>query len=272
MVSELAAQHVKVVLSGDGADELFSGYQRYQARTLLRWYTRLPAALRNNITRLVRALPEPMAHHSRSLLKKAHLFADLADAYDESHPYVAPALYSRKQFLQLAPELAHAGQQPPSIPQQSEPDDIGQMMLADALVYLPQDILAKVDRASMACSLEARAPFLDTAVIELAFSLPRHRHRNRFSGKRFLHEVFKDLLPANIWQRRKQGFSVPIHAWFRGAMGEDLEQMLSSLVLPLNANYVSGMLKEHREYRRDHGHRLWNIYNYCVWKNGLEGR
>jgi asparagine synthase (glutamine-hydrolysing) len=272
LVSELAAQHVKVVLSGDGADELFSGYQRYQARTLLRWYTRLPGPLRNNIPKLVRSMPEPMAHHSRSLLKKAHLFIDLAQAHGENTPYVAPALYSGAQFQHLAPQLTHSGHQPPGMPGQSEPDDIAQMMLADALVYLPQDILAKVDRASMACSLEARTPFLDTKVIELAFSLPRGWHRDRFRGKRFLHDTFRGLLPSSIWRRRKQGFSVPIHAWFRGAMGQEMESLLDSPVLPFNAKYVSGLLKEHREYRRDHGHRLWNLYNYCIWKNGLEGR
>ncbi|MDT8388783.1 MAG: asparagine synthase (glutamine-hydrolyzing) [Thiogranum sp.] len=268
LVSALAAQHVKVVLSGDGADELFSGYQRYQASTLLRWYSRLPGALRHNIPKLVRSLPEPMAHHSRSLLKKAHLFVDLAEAHDDTTPYIAPALYSPAQFADFAPGLIQHGHQPPGIPAQTAPDDIGRMMLADALVYLPQDILAKVDRASMACSLEARTPFLDTRVIELAFSQPGNSHRNSLHGKRLLHAAFADLLPANIWRRRKQGFSVPIHDWFRGAMGEDLEQLLATLVLPFNVRVVSDLLKEHRAYRRDHGHRLWNLYNYCVWKSG----
>lgn len=95
LVSRVASKHVKVVLSGDGADELFSGYQRYQARMLLRWYTRLPRSLRSNLARLIRMFPEPTAHHSRSLIKKAHLFLDIVDKQEAETPYYAP--------LQLSP-------------------------------------------------------------------------------------------------------------------------------------------------------------------------
>ena len=172
-VSRLAARHVKVVLSGDGGDELFSGYQRYQARTLLRWYTRLPLMLRNNIHRIIRAIPEPMAHHSHSLIKKAHLFSDIVARQADETPYTAPLFYSNAEFSQLAPDLVGRGHVPPGLPDEARIDSIQEMMAADALIYLPQDILAKVDRASMAYSIEARAPFLDHKLVELAFSLPR---------------------------------------------------------------------------------------------------
>lgn len=265
-VSRIAASKVKVVLSGDGGDELFSGYQRYLARTFLRWYTRLPVQVRAKGERLLSRLPEPMAHHSHSLLKKAHLFSDISARQRAETPYVAPVQYSLQQFRHLAPELSERGHSLPGIPQTTEEDDITRMMTADALVYLPQDILTKVDRATMAHSLEARAPFLDRQVVELAFSLPRAWHRERFEGKRMLRAAFPDLLPSVIWKRRKQGFAVPVHAWFRGEMGASLHSHLEQSGLPVQTQAVRDLLREHRSGRRDHGYRLWTLYTYLLWR------
>ncbi len=269
LVSRVAAKQVKVVLSGDGGDELFSGYQRYQARVLLRWYTRLPEQMRGGVEKLVRGLPEPMAHHSRSLVKKAHLFLDIAARQAAETPYFAPLMFSPAQLRMLAPDLAGRGHAPPGIPESTEPDDLQRMMAADALIYLPQDILVKVDRASMARSLEARAPFLDRAVVELAFSLPRTWHRRGWRGKRMLHETFGDLLPTALWRRRKQGFGVPLHDWFRGTSGERLKQWLSDDLSVLAAPVVQTLLTEHGARRRDHGYRLWLIYVYLLWRRSV---
>jgi len=266
LVSGVAASQVKVALSGDGGDELFSGYQRYQARAILRWYTRLPQALRSGMARAIRLLPEPMAHHSRSFVKKAHLFQDIVDRLEYETPYVAPVLYSRKFFKELLPDIAQMGHQPPGLPEECDRDDITRMMTADALVYLPQDILLKVDRASMSCSLETRAPFLDRQVVELAFSLPRAWHRYGMAGKRMLKQSFQDILPDNIWQRRKQGFGVPIHQWFRRELGAELEELLAYVDCPVNGKVVRDMLTRHRQGQRDHGYRLWSIYVYLLWR------
>jgi asparagine synthase (glutamine-hydrolysing) len=265
MVSRLAASKVKVALSGDGGDELFSGYQRYQARVLLHWYFRLPKALRDGAARLIQALPEPMAHHSHSLLKKAHLFQDIVNRIEDETPYFAPVMYPRSQYQRLFPDLAQHGQQRPQIAGYS--DEIQRMMLADALIYLPQDILIKVDRASMACSLEARAPFLDRDLVEFAFSLPRNWHRSGFSGKKMLKLAFADLLPSTIWKRRKQGFGVPIHEWFRQELGQELEALLAQDSGPLDSKEVLLLLDQHRQGQRDHGYRLWSLYVYLLWRS-----
>jgi asparagine synthase (glutamine-hydrolysing) len=143
------------------------------------------------------------------------------------------------------------------------------MMLADACIYLPQDILVKVDRASMAHSLETRAPFLDREMVELAFSLPIHWHRNCFGGKRMLHGAFKYLLPSKIWHRRKQGFGVPLHEWFRGSLGKKLKGLLADDPGPLRSEIVDRLQYVHVGKTRDHGYRLWLIYVYLLWrKNG----
>jgi asparagine synthase (glutamine-hydrolysing) len=266
LVSRLAARHVKVALSGDGGDELFSGYQRYQAHSILRWYMRLPGSVRQPTERLLRHLPEPDSHHSRSLLKKMHLFLDTVKRVDAETPYIAPVMYSRDHMHVLAPETAGRGHPAPGLPPVCELDDIHRMMAADALVYLPQDILLKVDRASMAHSLEARAPFLDRNVVELAFRLPRKWHRHGFSGKRMLHASLSDLLPPSIWKRRKQGFGVPVGRWLKGELSTELLRLADATQTVLNSTEIERMIKAHRQGRRDYGLRLWQLYAYLLWR------
>ncbi|CAG1023175.1 asparagine synthase (glutamine-hydrolysing) [Methylococcales bacterium] len=265
-VSSLASRYVKVALSGDGGDELFSGYQRYQARTLLRWYLRLPKLLRDNTAKLIKAMPEPMAHHSHSVLKKAHLFLDIVARHTAETPYVAPVLYSHNGFAELAPDLAKLGHKPPLLPEETELDGIKAMMAADALVYLPQDILVKLDRASMAHSLEARAPFLDREVLELAFSFPRAWHRNACAGKRMLRESLGDFIPDTVWARRKKGFAVPVSTSFP-ELTVSLRQLLE-MPTPLNKVAVLRMIDEHERKRSDYGHKLWSLYVYLAWRHG----
>jgi asparagine synthase (glutamine-hydrolysing) len=141
-----------------------------------------------------------------------------------------------------------------------------QMMLSDALVYLPQDILTKVDRASMAFSLEVRSPFLDRQVVELAFSLPLHWHRIGWSGKRMLRRSFYKALPQHVWQRRKQGFAVPLNHWFRNGLENTLNDMLNHIDNPINKQFVQRMIAAHLDRRCNNGHRLWQLYIYLRWR------
>jgi asparagine synthase (glutamine-hydrolysing) len=266
-VSHFAARHLKVAVAGDGGDELFSGYQRYQARMILRWYSRLPRALRRHAEQYLQRLPEPMAHHSHSLLKKAHLFSAIVQNSTPALPYIAPMVYPHRMFTQLAPSLLDHGHPPPQLPEETQVDSLQTMMYTDAVIYLPQDILSKVDRASMAHSLEVRAPFLDREVVELAFALPCHWHRRAFRGKRMLNESFNDLLPRHIVKRRKQGFVVPVHHWFRHHLGNELVALLAAHPhSPLKQDFALSLLEEHREGQRDHSSRLWSIYIYLLWK------
>jgi asparagine synthase (glutamine-hydrolysing) len=265
LVSQAAARDVKVALSGDGADELFGGYQRYQARMILRWYMRLPKPLRRLAEAAVRTLPEPLAHHSRSVLKKAHLFVDVAQRQQDETPYVAPVMFRSAQFVALFPDLAGRGHTPPGLLEETHLGDLQRMLYADALVYLSEDILLKVDRASMAYGLETRAPFLDHRVVELAFSRSARQHMALGGGKRWLKSAFRDLLPAGIWQRRKQGFAVPVNAWFRGPLGENLLDRLQMQTGPVDRFEALRYLDEHRR-GRDHGYRLWLMHAYLAFQ------
>ncbi len=266
LVSRLAARHVKVALSGDGGDELFSGYQRYQARVLWRWYTRLPSSLRRLTGRVLGALPVSLAHHSASLLKKAQLFMESAERMGDETPYLAPRFYSEATLRELAPALAGRGHDVRLQPEATHLDDLDAMMRGDALAYLPQDILVKVDRAAMAASLETRAPFLARDLVEFAFAFPGRLHRHGFTGKRLLRDACHDWLPPDIWRRRKQGFGVPVGHWFMAALGESLTDALRADPGPLSPAPILMMLDEHRAGRRDHGLRLWLIHVYLLWR------
>jgi asparagine synthase (glutamine-hydrolysing) len=141
------------------------------------------------------------------------------------------------------------------------------MMAADMLVYLPQDILVKADRASMAFGLEVRAPFLDSELVELAFSLPRRWHRHGTNGKRMLRKALRASIPGTVWSRRKQGFAVPLGTWFHGALGERLAMLSREIDHPLNKEAISGLLAQHRSRAVDAGQKLWQIYTYVAWRS-----
>jgi asparagine synthase (glutamine-hydrolysing) len=273
LVSQLASNHVKVSLSGDGADELFCGYQRYKARYLMRLYSKAPKALREIFRKMISRFPENRQHHSRSLLKKAHLFMDAVDRYEAETPYFAPTFFSNEMYDELfnlkyesEPEIDCFVS---SLLDKSE-NEIKRMMTADTFIYLPQDIHTKVDRASMACSLEARAPFMSTEIVEFALSLPTKYTLSWKNNKQILVDSFRDLLPSDIWRRSKQGFAVPLSFWFHQELGDRLLRLLdedNGLSAVINLAMARHLLDVHRSGLRDYGYRLWLIYTYAVWRS-----
>lgn len=263
----LAGEHVKVVLSGDGADELFSGYQRYQARLLINYYLSLPVGLRALAEKSIALFDEPLGHHSRSLIKKAKLFVRYAQHANLDQPYIAPALLSRDIRDLIAPELSGRGHDAVHLNEPHNTDDILEMMARDTLIYLPQDILTKVDRASMAHSVESRCPFLDADLVDLAFRLPRHWNRRGLKGKRLIRDTFPDYLPQATWKKRKQGFSVPLSEWFNGELGNRLLLLVrDNKDIGLSASQIESMLAKHRARITDYSMSLWAIYSHLQWK------
>lgn len=269
LVASVAAQHVKVVLTGDGSDEIFGGYARYMGRLLRQRYHRLPASLRSVIERGVLATPEPHAHHSGSLLKRAHLFMRLAR--EDRDAYIGPPAIRKETLAQLTPGLG-AGNSMPDLPWHDDPDELRHMLLMDCLVYLPQDILQKVDRATMMYSLEARSPFLDKELFEFVIRLPWQWHFSGLRGKRLLHAAMRGRVPDFIWGRRKQGFASPVGHWLRGWLGDDLLAIVDSDDIGVvDAAGLRTLLREHRAGRVDHSQPLWLAYSYLRWREGVSG-
>jgi len=268
LVSAVAARHVKVVLTGDGGDEVFGGYARYAGRLLRQRYRRLPRVLRRAVEGMVRTTREPIAHHSGSWLKRAHLFVGLVG---EECEYVAPPAMQLDVLERMAPMLG-AGNSLPEAPWPpgTDMDEIEHMLKMDWLVWLPQDILAKVDRATMANSLEARSPFLDRDLVEFALRLPWQWHFDGMRGKRLLKDALGARVPDFVWRRRKQGFASPVSHWMRGRLGEALEAMC----VPgeggcLSSTGLQSLLQAHRAGRADHGQALWVAYSYLQWRATL---
>jgi asparagine synthase (glutamine-hydrolysing) len=266
LVASVAAKHVKVVLTGDGSDEIFGGYARYMGRLLRQRYHRLPSSLRSIVERSVLATPEPYAHHSGSLLKRAHLFVRLAR--EDKDPYIGPPAIRKETLAQLVPGLG-AGNPMADRPWPDDPAELRHMLLMDCLVYLPQDILQKVDRATMMYSLEARSPFLDKALFEFAVRLPWQWHFSGMRGKRVLQAAMRGRVPDFVWGRRKQGFASPVSHWMRNRLGDDLLAMTdSSDTGVVDVAGLRALLSEHRAGRADHSQPLWLAYAYLRWRAG----
>lgn len=267
LVAKVAARDVKVVLTGDGGDEVFGGYARYAGRLLRQVYHRFPEWIRTATERAVMAFPEPISHHSGSLLKRAHLFVALAREAPNS--YVAPHAVRPNILARLVPELPE-GNTVPEAPWPSDPDEIRHMMLMDWLIWLPQDILTKVDRATMAASLEGRSPFLDRDLVEFVLRLPWSWHFSGFRGKRLLRAAMRGSVPDFIWSRRKQGFASPVGHWMRGGVGDELAALAGDGDAGLiDSAALRTLLAEHRERGVDHSQPLWLAYTYLHWRNAL---
>lgn len=264
MVCDLASEHVKVALSGDGGDELFSGYERYKVRAYLGWYMALPLQIRKTVKALIHRSARYIPAFSGPAPKILLLALDVLERSEDETPYTASLMYQNESFSVLAPDLADKGHRPPVQLENSNLHDVQAMMQGDALVYLPQDILVKVDRASMAHSLETRSPFLDTELVEHAFSLPLQWHRTPSRGKQILKNAFQHLLPKEIWNRKKQGFGVPLHEWFRTGLEFELQNLIDQYKTPISKQFLEQMITEHTSNQRDHGFRLWNIYSYML--------
>jgi len=268
-VSELAGRHVTVVLSGDGGDELFGGYDRYLPHPLVAGFDRLPLPGARRIAGAVgRRLPRGAT--GRRFLR--HVARPPADRYIDAVSFYGPE--DREALLApgvrageaLSPErrLAAVIARTAHLPFGSR------MMHADLVTYLPEDVLTKVDRMSMAHSIESRVPLLDHRLVEFALSLPLGLKIHEGVRKRILKDVGRRLLPEAILTRRKQGFAVPLAVWCRGRLREAFSDVLRSPRLRqrgcFQAKEIDRLLDEHLAGRRDHELRLWQLFMFELWQ------
>jgi asparagine synthase (glutamine-hydrolysing) len=276
-LSEMTRREVTVALSGDGGDELFCGYDRYRAVRIAERTDRLPGwAKRLLSASLWQKLPSSVEQKSfRRRLKR--LLAELSkpperrylrwiNIFDEGrrHALYTEDFAARLGGVNSADFLLDAYGQCPGR------DFITRTTCADVLTYLPCDILTKVDIASMAYGLEARCPFLDTQVAELAARMPIELKQTSAGGKRILIETFRDLLPPSIQNRSKMGFGVPLDHWFRNELRPLLfDTLLDSRSLSrgyFRTDSVSRLIEEHDARRWDHSYRLWALLCFELWQ------
>jgi asparagine synthase (glutamine-hydrolysing) len=278
LVSRFAQQRVKVVLSGDGGDELFAGYRRYdQALSVWNNLNRIPRRAREAGAAAIRRVPfkfwmgldralgisrrSPLSgkvYKGLSIGVSARTFEDLYSAYLD-------------QWIPETPPVLGAGDYSPSFP--LDPGFIAsnatKMTYCDALAYLPDDILCKVDRASMAVSLETRVPFLDHRVAELAARIPMSMKLRGKSGKWILRELLGRHLPSELFERPKSGFSMPVGDW----LGNDLRDWAEDLLDPsrmhqegfFDVERVQGRWQDNLAKRRNASSAIWAILMFQAW-------
>jgi asparagine synthase (glutamine-hydrolysing) len=284
LVSEFTRKHVTVALSGDGGDEIFAGYNRYTWSARI-WSKlgKLPRVLRLRIASLIRSTSPakwdqlfqignpwlPFRLRVRGGGEKLHKLATAMDAATPRdlyrglvsqwhHPEEVLLDCRDTDFLQKYFDVLPKGL-----------DSVEEMMLLDSVTYLPSDILCKVDRASMSCGLETRAPFLDNELADLAWRLPLPAKINGGVGKAPLRRVLQRYVPQELFERPKTGFGIPIGDWLRGPMRDWAEEMLSEQKLLdggyFNPEVVRKQWSEHLSGRFNRQHSLWSVLMFQSW-------
>lgn len=281
LVMKLARQQVTVALSGDGGDESFGGYTRYlQAPRVWHRIAWMPAPLRTALGTVLTALPAsainrlggPWAAHfgiaqpgdkMHKLGQRLHTLRGIDDMYVSlvsEWPDVA-------QVVRGGHSLPHLLDERSRWPALADP--AARMMALDALTYLPDDILVKVDRAAMAVSLETRAPFLDRAVIEFAWTLPMQMKIRHGQGKWLLRQLLYRHLPRALVERPKMGFGIPLDAWLRGPLRDWAENLLAEDRLRSEGFFDPAPIRQawqaHLAGRASYGYRLWSVLMFQAW-------
>lgn len=260
-LSGLARQHVKVVLTGEGADELFAGYPRYHLARARGAFEMVPSALRSAGASILRGLPGHRAAKAASqlplsiqdciLLNSAYVQPDVVAALTSSD--VSAALDRRRE---LVAETFDAR------------DTVGSISRYELLTYLPC-ALDRMDRMSMAHSLEGRVPFLDVPLVEFSLSLPSPLKLGLRSNKRILKRVASNVLSARIVHGPKSGFGLPLDAWFRGPELGDVMRRMTDPSHPAASSFdqkiLNTIVREHRSRSHNHGEVLWLLANVYLW-------
>ena len=270
-----AAQEVTVALSGDGGDELFAGYERYQALWMSSRLQKMFPLHKIPGISLVQRLPD--SDRRRSLIRRGKRFLEALGQ---------PTARRYLNWLQIFPESLRAsiytddflaslpGDDPfeflDSVWARSQGRDVvTRASISDILSYLPCDLCTKVDIASMAHSLEVRQPLLDHRVVEFAASLPVHFKFRGRRGKLLLRDTFGSMIPKSIFTRKKMGFGIPIGGWFRN----ELKPMVHDTLLSDDARIapyfrrdaVEELVRSHETSEQNHGYRLWNLLILEKW-------
>ncbi|MET3580497.1 asparagine synthase (glutamine-hydrolyzing) [Mesorhizobium robiniae] len=281
LVARLARQHVTVALSGDGGDECFAGYARHFMAARLKRQHALPSPLRQALAAGVGLMAHaarhdlvgklPLSAGARHALRGDRLnrLAQLLAAADEDELY--------RKLTGSSNENLTLHQPPSSIRAEHRPDGLLSRLLYDDMAgYLPGDILVKLDRASMANSLEGRCPLLDHRVVEFAWRLPTHTKVRNGRGKWILRRLLHRYVPQRLMDRPKQGFDVPIAVWLRGPLRIWANDLVADMRLSGDGIFdfakVDACWRDHVDGRHDHSRELWSAFMFQAWRNEARRR
>ena len=270
MLSKLAREHVTVVLSGDGGDELFAGYTRYVVDRKRNRYVRIPRLLRRGLMQPVsRLLPHrtPGRNYLHNIaLDPLDRYLDSLSVFTSLHK---ESLYTDSFNRQLNLEPSRLPELQGYASNVTTGEALDRMLYIDSKSYLPGVILTKVDRMSMAASLEARAPLLDHKLIEFVVRIPAGIKMKGIETKHVFKRAFRDLVPPEILNRKKQGFDVPLRHWINDQLSELVRDTFSDSRTRsrgyVDPRYVDLLLNEHSRHRRDHSLRLWTLLMLELW-------
>ena len=262
-VAQEARKHVKVVLSGEGADELFGGYTIYKEPLSLAPFEKIPSPLRRGLGKLSQVLPEGMK--GKSLLNRGSMTM-------EERYYGNARSFNFEQMQRVIPwakrEWDHREVTAPIYAQSKDFDPVARMQHLDLFTWMRGDILVKADKINMANSLELRVPFLDKEVFKVAESIPYDLKISHGTTKYALRKAMEQIVPAHVLHRKKLGFPVPMRHWLAGdeLYGWAQDTINESQTEDIfNKKEVLEMLKEHRDGVSDHSRRLWTVLSFMIW-------
>ena len=280
LVSQLAKQHVKVALSGDGGDELFCGYNRYvMSKKFSNIYRYMPLSLRKILKSGLQSISPQNWSKISKLLPGFSEYSNFGDKiYKVANVLEAKTLYDQYYMLcshwQNPTEAVINSKEPSTLLTEIKPELKGlntqqEMMVLDFVTYLPDDILVKVDRAAMASSLETRVPFLDHKLIEYVWKIPQSLKLRDGQGKWILRQILNQYVPKNLMERPKMGFGVPIDTWLRGPLKDWAENLLNEKRLQqegyFNPKLIRDKWAEHLNGKKNWQYDLWDVLMFQAW-------
>ena len=279
MLSRFVRHHVTVALGGDGGDELFAGYPMYYAHKVANAYAAVPSFIRSGmIEPVVKRLPVSTKNLSFEYKAKRFIRSSHFDTVERHHSWFGSFTHGEQNAL-LTPQVLENSVGDVYIDAKrmlalcDATNPIEQMQFLDMNYYMAEDILTKVDRASMAVSLETRAPFLDPRVGQFAASLPLDQKLRGSQGKYILKKALEPLLPHNILHRKKKGFGIPIADWLKGRLNPLMHDLLSPSRLRdqglFNSDYVPTLITEHEKGIASHHKQLWTLLVFQLWHDNF---
>ncbi len=269
-LSQMTREHVTVALSGDGADELFAGYQTYLADQYSRQAQSAPRFLRQSALSLLNLWPASNDKISFEYKAKRFLEGSLQSPED-AHLYWngTNSLAAKRMLAPTLPQRPAADLYRRLPSESGAAGPLNRHLWLDQIYYLPDDILYKCDRMSMAHSLEVRPPFLDHRIVEFAARLPEELKLNNGTLKHVLRELVRDKIPASVLKRPKQGFDIPVHHWFRTVLKPLLLDTLTEAAVKESGVFswpaVDQLITRHLARRINAGYQLWGLLTLFLW-------